>query len=126
MSILVSCLYFFVGVVNFAPIVGLLSAARLEGLYGLPFQDPNLIVLMRHRAVLFGIVGGILFFATFFPSARPVATVAGFASMTSFILLVLTTSEANAELTRVMWIDVVATVALVAAWALDPARIATG
>ncbi len=51
------------GIVNSIPATGALSAAQLERLYGLPFKaaDPNTLLLMQHRAVLFGIVGGLCF-----------------------------------------------------------------
>jgi hypothetical protein len=119
LSILVSLLYVLVGLVNFAPVVGVFSASRLENLYGLVLSDPNLIVLMRHRAMLFGIVGVLLFFAAVSPPARPVALFAGFVSMLSFIVLVWTMDESNPALTRVMWIDVGASLLLALAWGLD-------
>ncbi len=43
---------------------GLLALAagrrRLEALYGVDIEDPNLLLAMRHRAVLFGLLGGLL------------------------------------------------------------------
>jgi hypothetical protein len=65
------------------------------------------------------IVGVLLFVAALSPAARPVAIFAGFVSMLSFIGLVWTMEEANAALTRVMWIDVVAILLLALAWCLD-------
>jgi hypothetical protein len=45
------------GVVNLLPAIGAFSAERLQSLYGVVIDDPNLGILMRHRAVLFAIVG---------------------------------------------------------------------
>jgi hypothetical protein len=105
--------------VNLGPVVGVLGAERLRGLYGLAFEDPNLLVLMRHRALLFGVVGMLLVAALFRPELRLVAMVAGLFSMLSFVAIALLASELNPELRRVMWIDVVASVALAGAFILD-------
>ena len=110
--------------VNLAPVSGAFSAAQLERLYGLPFDDANLRILMHHRAWLFGIVGSLLAAAVFLPSLRRIATSAGLVSMLSFVAITLTVGEGahNTEIGRVMVIDVVASVILaMAAW-LDPER----
>ena len=51
------------GVINSIPLIGVLSNSQLERLYGpgIAKADPTTIVLLRHRAVLFGIVGSICF-----------------------------------------------------------------
>jgi hypothetical protein len=42
---------------------------------------------MRHRAVLFGLLGAFLIAAAFLPSLQLAALVAGFASVVSFLYL---------------------------------------
>ena len=121
MQYAVTILILLASLVNLAPVTGLISAARLESLYGIPFADPDLVVLMRHRAVLFGIVGGLLLVSAFHPPLRPAATVSGLVSMLSFVVIVFFAAEANEALKRIAWIDVGATVALVAAWLMDRA-----
>jgi hypothetical protein len=49
-----------VGLVNLMPAVGILGSARLEALYGLPLAGDDLLLLMRHRAALFGVLGALL------------------------------------------------------------------
>ena len=98
--------------VNLAPLVGVASARRLQALYGIPFADPNLVVLMRHRAVLFGIVGALLLVSVFHLPTRPAAVTAGLVSMVSFVLLVFLVGDANAEIRRVMMVDVIASLLL--------------
>ncbi len=115
----VAVLLLLVGGVNILPVVGVLGASRLTDLYGLPFAEPNLLILMRHRAVLFGIVGGILIYAAFNASLRPLATIIGFVSMVSFVLLTLGVDGVNAELRRVIIADVVASVMLGIAYMLN-------
>ena len=115
MNTLATALYLIVGVVNLLPVSGALSASRLQVLYGVSVVDPNLIILMRHRAVLFGIIGAILIVAAFHPPLRAIAVIAGLVSMLSFVLIAYLVGELNAELRRVVIIDLVATFLLVGA-----------
>jgi hypothetical protein len=102
-----SALYLLVGLGNLLPVTGVLSAARLEALYGVAIGDPNLLVLMRHRAVLFGIVGALLVAAAFRPAWRAAALAAGLVSMLSFVALAWLVGDVNAELRRVAVVDLV-------------------
>jgi membrane-bound ClpP family serine protease len=111
---LASALFIVAALVNLAPLSGLLSVARMEALYGMAFEDPNLLILMRHRAILFGIVGGMLLVAAFHAPLRSVAAVAGLISMLTFVVLVWMESAANPQLRWVAWVDLAASVALVA------------
>jgi hypothetical protein len=114
-----TALFVIVGIVNLLPTVGALSAERLESLYGVPLSDPNLVILMRHRAILFAIVGALLVAAAFQSALRPVGLAAGLVSMGSFVLLALLAGNYNPSLGRVVLVDVVASLALVVAAVLD-------
>ncbi len=103
------------GVANLLPLTGVLSAERLAALYGVQIEDPSLVILMRHRAVLFGIVGLLLVAAAFRPSLRLTALLAGLASMLSFILLALSSGDCSAHLLRIVIIDLVASFGLLVA-----------
>ena len=61
MRYLVSAMLVIVGIIHLLPLSGVLSESRLTVLYGIPFDEPNLEILMRHRAVLFGLAdcGGL-------------------------------------------------------------------
>ena len=65
------------GLANLLPVLGVLGEARLQLLYGITPEDRNLVLLLRHRAVLLGIVGVLLMVAAFRPAWRPPAMVAG-------------------------------------------------
>lgn len=108
-----------VGLVNAVPLAGAFSGARLQALYGVALPDPNVVILMRHRAVLFGIVGGLLVSAAFHAPLRGAAYGAGFVSMLSFVLMAWLVGGCNAELRRVVVVDLVASAALLAAVLLD-------
>jgi hypothetical protein len=102
-----------VAVIHLLPLSGVLGGARLHALYGLAFDDPSLEILMRHRAVLFGLLGAFFLYAAFRPAFQPVAFAAGFASVLSFLGLVWSVGHYNAQVGRVVTADIVALVALV-------------
>jgi hypothetical protein len=119
MRALVTVLLLLAAAANLLPVLGALSTARLEALYGVVIQDTNLAILMRHRAVLFGIVGSLLAVAAFHAPVRPLAIPAGLVSMLAFIAIAGSVGDYNPLLRRVVIVDVAASVALVAAAVLD-------
>ena len=111
-----------VGVIHLLPLAGVLGAERLTALYGVSLSDPNLVILMRHRAVLFGLLGLFLIFAALRRSMQPAAFVAGFVSVLSFLFLAGSVGGYNAQIGRVFVADIVALVCLligVAAYAYE-------
>jgi hypothetical protein len=101
--------------INLAPVLGAFGAERMSALYGVNLDDPNLQILMRHRAVLFGIVGGLMVVAAFHAPLRTVGYVVGFVSMLSFLLVAWLAGNYSAEIERVMLVDVVGIAALAGA-----------
>ena len=117
MPYLVSGTLILVGIIHLLPLVGVLGSGRLTALYGLPFDEPNLAILMRHRAVLFGLLGAFLVFAAFQPQFQIVAFVAGFISVVSFLWLTWSVGGYNAQIGRVFVADAVALACLVVGFA---------
>ncbi len=109
---IISVLILIVAVIHLLPLSGVLSAKRLSALYGLSFQEPNLEILMRHRAVLFGLLGVFLFYAAFHAELQPIGFIAGFVSVISFILIAWSVGGYNASVRKVVVADVVALVCL--------------
>jgi hypothetical protein len=126
MRAIVTVLLLLAAAVNLLPVIGVLSTPRLEGLYGVVVQDPNLAILLRHRAVLFAIVAGLLAVAAFHPPLRALAIAAGLLSMLSFVAIAGLVGEYNPLLRRVVLVDVVASVALAAAGLLDWLSVTAG
>ena len=110
-------LFLVVGVINFVPLTGVVSAGQLHKLYQIGATSPDVELLMRHRALLFGIVGSIIIAAAFIPGIRLIATLTGLVSMVSFVALVFATKSRNSKLVRIAWIDVGATIALLLGFA---------
>lgn len=85
----------------------------MAALYGVVLDDPNLAILMRHRAVLFGLLGVFLAVAAFRPALQPMAFVGAGVSVISFLYLVVSVGHHNEPLRRVFIADLVAGVCLV-------------
>ena len=96
--------------VHLPPLLGVLGAGRLAALYGIDVAGPDLLILMRHRAVLFGLLGAYQAYAVFNPAHRTVAFVAGLVSLAAFLALAYSTPGHNANLAKVARIDLVALV----------------
>jgi hypothetical protein len=101
-----------VGAVHLLPLAGVLGGERLTALYGVRADDPNLALLLRHRAVLFGLLGTFMVAAAWRPAWRSAAIVAGAVSVLSFLALSLLVGDVNAALASVVLVDAVAAAAL--------------
>ncbi|MFC7409809.1 phosphopantetheine adenylyltransferase [Hydrogenophaga atypica] len=108
MKYLVSAMLVVVGIIHLLPLSGVLGSERLASLYGLQFNEPNLEILMRHRAVLFGLLGAFMVFAAFKPAYQTVAFIGGFISVVSFLYLAWSVGGYNEQVGRVFIADVVA------------------
>jgi hypothetical protein len=112
MSLLAQLALVVAALIHLLPLPGVLGARQLERLYGVALAQPELVLLMRHRAVLFGVVGGLLAAAVFRPELRPVALTVGLVSAGSFLALALPAGPLSDALQRVVVADVVAVAAL--------------
>jgi hypothetical protein len=118
-SALVSLVLFAVGVLHLVPAWGVLGAERLARLYGALPPDPSLVLLLRHRALLFGVLGAFCCAAAFVRPWRWPALVAALVSTAGFVALAAGRAEAIAPaLRRVVAADVIASAALAIATAL--------
>ena len=113
MRYLVSAMLVVAGLIHLLPVPGVLGSDQLATLYGLPFSEPNLAMLMRHRAVLFGLLGLFLICAAFMPAFQTVAFIAGSISVTSFVWLAWPVGSYNAQIGRIFAADIVALICLV-------------
>ncbi|MBB1518875.1 phosphopantetheine adenylyltransferase [Aquipseudomonas guryensis] len=118
MNKLIAALLLVAAVIHLLPLAGVLGGERLNSLYGLTLNEPNLQLLMRHRAVLFGLLGALLAAAALLPGLRSVALGAGLISVLSFILLAWGEPGYNAAVRRVLLADWIALACLLPALAL--------
>lgn len=116
---MITFLLLIVGLINILPVMGLFSTVRMEALYGITIAEANLEILMRHRALLFGLVGAFILIAAFRPALQPAALVLAFISMLGFILIAWQTGGYNSGIGKVMLVDWVGLAALLPAIVLS-------
>lgn len=116
---LASACLILVGIINSLPALGLLSAGRLESLYGVAAHDANLHILLAHRALVLAMTGGLILVASFELSLRPLAYIFGMLSMLGYVGITLLVGDYNAELRKVMLVDIVAIALMLVAMAID-------
>lgn len=109
-----SIILFIVGIINLLPIIVFFDSTKTAKLYGVPIEGESLLILMRHRGILLGLVGSALIFSVFRPEFRTFAIAAALISKLTFIFLTFTASNYTPEIKQVALIDVGAVVLLLA------------
>ena len=107
-----------VGLINFLPLVGVYSAQRLESSYSIVLASNDLIILMRHRALLFGVLGGFILYSAFMPFYQTAAMTMAGVSMAGFAVLVHSVGGFNESINKVLLADYVGLFFLIVAGAL--------
>lgn len=115
MRLIVSVLLILVGLAHLLPLPGVLGSSQLTALYGLDFSEPNLAILLRHRAVLFGLLGAGCVIAAFRPSWQHAMLLSASVSTLAFLVIAVSTGGYNAAIARVVTADGIALAALVLA-----------
>ena len=100
------------------PVIGVLGPDALLKGYGIQVDDPGLLLLLRHRALMFAIVGVPLLIAVFQPAWRVPAISAALFSVVGFVVLATSGDTLSAQLTRVARIDWAVLIVLVPAFVL--------
>ena len=111
-----------VGLIHLVPATGVMGTDRLRALYGMTVDGSDLAILMRHRAVLFGIIGALLVAAAVRKTLRVTALVVGLASVVSFLLIAVAVGGYNPEIRKVVAVDLGALVLLLGAAILEASR----
>ncbi|ANM28391.1 hypothetical protein ABI59_00245 [Acidobacteria bacterium Mor1] len=109
---IVSLLLVLVGIVNLLPVAGIRSGTLLAKAYGISEPEGDLLILMRHRALLFGVLGGLILVSAFRRHLQPAAIAAGFVSMVGFVAIAVMAGNHGPEIHKVVLVDIAASVAL--------------
>lgn len=100
------------GIIHLLPLPGMFGATQLERLYGVALTDPNLIIMMRHRALLFALLACFVIFSAFKPDLVWLGIAAGVISAGSFVWFAWSTEGYNAAIGRIVVVDIIATACL--------------
>ncbi|TLF76784.1 phosphopantetheine adenylyltransferase [Nocardia cyriacigeorgica] len=92
-------------ILNLLPAVAVVSVDRAAGAYGLDAVDGDLRLLLRHRGMLFAILGAGLLVAVFRPRLRTAAITANAVSMAGFVALLPFEQPVGPALLRVAKLD---------------------
>jgi len=103
--------------IHVLPVSAAFSDAALFRLYRVRFSDPNLIVLLRHRAALFGVIAVLMLAACFETTLRHAAFAVGFASASSFVAIAWQVGGYSKAIARVVTADLIALAALAVGFA---------
>ena len=109
---------FLAGVVNFIPSLLTFFPERISNSYGIVLAGADLELLLRHRAVMFGIIGGLMIYSALKKKYYAMAVSVGLISMVSFLILYFLIGGVNQELGKVMQIDAGATLLLIIGFVL--------
>lgn len=104
-----------VAAIHLLPLAGVISGSKVASLYGIVVQDPNLEILLRHRAVLFGLMGAFIAYSAFKPHLQPLALTAGAVSVAAFLGLAFSVGGYNSAIATVVKVDILAALALAVA-----------
>lgn len=99
-------------IIHFLPLGGIMGNTALEKLYGVAINDPNLLIAMQHRALLFGLLGVLFVVAMFKADLRVLAMCFGLVSTAGFIAIAWQVGDYNPLIARVVKADVIVIVAL--------------
>ena len=114
MPIVVATMFVVAGVIHLLPVVGVIGGSQLQRMYGVELCSPAVVLLMRHRALLFAGLALLLVGAAFEPSWRIPAVTSGLLGAAGFIVLA-SGKSLDEPLRRVVRADWIAVAALVIA-----------
>lgn len=104
---------FIAGVINILPSILAFLPEKISKSYGIEIPSVNFELLLRHRAVLFAIVGGLMIYSAISKKYYSISITVGLISMISFIILYFLMNGINPELEKVMRIDLIAVILLI-------------
>jgi len=119
MEVIFRTILFIVGIINISPAMLTFLPSKISKSYGIEILNVNYELLLRHRAAMFGLIGGLLVYAAISRKLYKVSIFVGLFSMLSFIILYFIIGrEINAELRKIMIIDIAAVAILLVGFIL--------
>ncbi len=102
-------------IVHLTPATGLIGGEAVRRLYGVAVADGNMDLLLRHRALMFALIGTPMLLAAISGQWRGAAILLGLINTVGFVVLAWPGENLTPELQRVMRIDAALIVPLIIA-----------
>lgn len=119
MELIYRIILFLAGLINVLPAILSVLPARIPKSYGINMEGPSMELLLRHRAIFFAMIGGLMIYSALSKNYYELSTLLGLISMLSFVLLYfLISGEISKELSQVMKVDVLASLFLLVSFVL--------
>lgn len=115
MEKIVTGILILVGLINLYPLIGVVSNETVSNLYQINVPNNDILVLLRHRAIMFGLLGAFIIYSAFKAELQWWAIAVGLVSMISFIVVALLVGDFGAGIRKVIVADTIALVGLVIA-----------
>lgn len=112
---LISGVLLVVAAIHLLPLAGFLGVDRLAALYDIEIVDSDLEILMRHRAVLFGILGTFVAVAAFRTEFQVAAILMALTSVATFLYLAISVGAYSTSVRAVVNADLFAAALLLGA-----------
>jgi hypothetical protein len=104
-----------IGVITASPGITAFNSNGITSLYNVVFEDDAVLLLIRHRQAMLGVLGATLVYGAFFYHLRMMVIIAAVVSKLAFIGLCITTSDLTQGIQRVIYFDAVSIVLLLIA-----------
>ena len=104
-NIVIGGILLLVGLIHILPIAGVMGQQQLQSLYGLNQISQTTELLLRHRAILFFMLGVSLITIAFYPSWHLAGLLVALLATSSFIFLSYGVDGLSPEVKRVVLID---------------------
>lgn len=107
LPLLLPILLSLIAILHLLPAIGAWSDDWLLRLYGVRIDDDNLSVLLRHRGMLFGLIGGVILYTAWRPDLHTLALLLSGLSMVGFVVLAWPCERCYAQIGSVMRADLI-------------------
>ena len=107
MNKIIMTLLIIIGLINFLPVIGVISSNKITQAYSVELVSNDLAILMRHRALLFGIIGAFILYSAFTPQFQVIAMAMAAVSMVGFLAVMWSVGGFNSSLFKVAVVDMV-------------------
>lgn len=108
-----------IGLLHTPPAISGLSAKKLAALYQVDTDDRVLLVLLHHRAVLFGLLAAACYVAAFSQQYALEVSIAAFVAMLSFVAIAAGIKHQSAAIKKIAIADAIGVMVLTLGWVLN-------